>query len=169
MTLRSTDFLTYHSFHCRYDCSVWGLDYTGFSKEHLSLIVSDNARHTLFPVPSDDAVVRTVEGAAAGALIGGAFAALIAGLTLVGIVVVPGSGLLAVGPIFAALSGAGGGAILGGLSGGLISAGFAVDEAIHYEKEIRHGKAVIIVHATDEMAPAARVALRSSHATIKAA
>jgi hypothetical protein len=151
------------------DAAVSKLLDTGFSKEHMSLIVSDNEHHTIFPAPADDEAVRTVEGAAAGALIGGALGALIAGLTLVGIVVVPGSGLLAVGPIFAALSGAGAGAIAGGLSGALISAGFAVDEAKHYEEEIRHGKAVIIVHATDEMVPAARVALRSSHATIKAA
>jgi hypothetical protein len=141
----------------------------GFSKEDLSLIVSDNARHTLFPAIPDDAAVRTVEGAATGAFIGGVWGALISGLTLVGIVVVPGSGLLAVGPMYAALSGAGAGAILGGLSGGLISAGFAADEAIHYEEAIRHGKAVIIVHASDEMVAAARVVLHSSHATIQAA
>ncbi len=142
---------------------------TGFSKEHMSLIVSDNAHHAIFSAPSDDEAKRTIEGGAVGALISGAVGALVAGLTLVGIIVVPGSGLLAVGPMVAALSGAGAGAIAGGLSGALISAGFAVDEAKHYEEAIRHGKAVIIVHATDEMVPAARVALRSSHATVKAA
>jgi uncharacterized membrane protein len=94
--------------------------------------------------------------------------ALIAGLTLVGIIAVPGSGLLVVGPLVAALSGAGAGAAAGGLSGALISAGFAADEAKRYEEEIRHDKAVIVVHTTDGMAPAARVALRSGNATIKA-
>ena len=142
---------------------------TGFSKEHMSLIVSDNAHHALFPAPADDEAMRTIEGGAAGALIGGALGALVAGLTLVGVVLVPGSGLLAVGPIMAALTGAGAGAIAGGLSGALIRAGYAVDEAKRYEKAIRHGKAVIIVHATDEMVPAALMALRSSHATVKVA
>lgn len=151
------------------DAAVTKLLDTGFNKENLSLIVSDNARHTLFPAPTDDESKRTIEGGAAGALLGGALGALIAGLTLVGVVVVPGGGLLAVGPLVAALSGAGAGAAVGGLSGALISAGFAVDEAKRYEEEIRHGKAVIVVHTTDEMVPAARVALRSSNATVKAA
>lgn len=142
---------------------------TGFKKEDLSLIVSDNARHAIFSSPTDDQASRTTDGGVAGALIGGALGELIAGLTVVGVVVVPGSGLLAVGPLVAAISGAGAGAIAGGVSGALISAGFAVDEAKRYEEEIRHGKAVIVVHTTDEMAQAARVALRGSNATVKAA
>jgi uncharacterized membrane protein len=151
------------------DAAISKLLDTGFNKEHMSLIVSDNAHHAIFSSPTDDEAKRTIEGGAAGALLGGALGALVAGLTLVGIVVMPGSGLLAAGPIMAVLSGAGAGAIAGGLSGALISAGFAVDEAKHYEEVIRHGKAVIIVHATDEMAPAARTALQSSHGTVKAA
>jgi len=151
------------------DAAVAKLLDTGFKKEDLSLIVSDHAHHTLFSNPTDDEGARTIEGGAAGALIGGALGALVAGLTLVGVMVVPGSGLLVVGPLVAALSGAGAGATVGGLSGALISAGFAVDEAKHYEEEIRHDKAVIIVHTTDEMAQAARVALRSGNATIQGA
>ncbi len=141
----------------------------GFNKEDLSLIVSDNARHSIFSAPSDDEGKKTAEGGLTGALFGGALGALIAGLTLVGVVVVPGSGLLVAGPLVAALSGAGAGAIAGGISGALISAGFAVDEAKRYEEEIKHGKAVIVVHTTDEMAEAARVVLTGENATIKAA
>jgi len=151
------------------DAAVAKLLDTGFKKENLSLIVSDNARHAIFPHPVDDESARAMKGGAEGALIGGALGALIAGLTVVGVVMVPGSGVLVAGPLVAALSGAGAGAVAGGLSGALISAGFAVDEAKRYEEEIRHGKAVIVVHATDEMAAAARVALRSGNATIKAA
>ncbi len=141
----------------------------GFKKEDLSLIVSDNARHTIFASPTDDQSLRTDKGAVAGALFGGALGALLASLTLVGTIIIPGSGLLVAGPLFVALSGAGAGAIAGSLSGALISAGFAVDDAKRYEEEIRHGKAVIIIHTTQEMAEAARVALHSSHAKIKAA
>ena len=151
------------------DAAVSKLLDTGFNKENLSLIVSDNARHAIFSSPADNESIRTIEGGAAGALLGGVLGALIAGLTIVGVVVVPGSGLLAVGPLVSALTGAGAGAAVGGLSGALISAGFAVDEAKRYEEEIRHGKAVIVVHTTNEMAAAARVALRSSNATVKAA
>jgi hypothetical protein len=142
---------------------------SGFKKEDLSLIVSDHVKHTVFASPTDDEGSRTTQGGATGALIGGALGALVAGLTLVGVVVVPGAGLLVAGPLVAVLTGAGAGAAAGGLSGALISAGFAADEAKRYEEEVRHGKAVIVVHTTKEMAPAARTALRESNATIKAA
>ena len=142
---------------------------TGFNKHDLSLIVSDHVRHTIFPAPTDDESSRTAEGAATGALAGGALGALIAGLTLVSVLVVPGSGVFVVGPLVTALSGASAGAIAGGISGALISAGFAVDEAKHYENEIRHGKAILVVHAKDDMVAAARVALHSSHAIVKTA
>lgn len=152
------------------DAAVSKLLDAGFKKEDLSLIISDHAHHAIFSAPTDDEASRTIEGGAAGAFIGGALGALIAGLTVVGIIVIPGSGgLLAVGPLVAALSGAGAGAAAGGLSGALISAGFAVDEAKRYEEEIRHDKAVIVVHTTSEMAPAARSVLHSGNATIKAA
>ncbi len=141
----------------------------GFNKEDISLIVSDNVRHVIFPAPTDDENARAAKGGAAGALFGGALGALIASLTLVGVIAVPGSGILVAGPLVAALSGAGVGAAVGGLSGALVSTGFAVDEAKHYEEEIKHGKAVIVVHTTDEMTASARVALRSSNAIIKAA
>lgn len=151
------------------DAAVSRLLGAGFNKDDLSLIVSDNAHHILFPHPVDNESDRTLKGGAAGALLGGVLGALAAALTLVGVVVVPGSGLLVAGPLIAAFSGAGAGAAIGGLSGALISAGFAVDVAKKYEEEIRHGKAVIVVHASAEMADAARVALRSGHATIQAA
>jgi hypothetical protein len=149
------------------DAAVSKLLDTGFNKADISLIVSDNAHHTIFPHPIDDENARAMKGGVEGALIGGVLGALIAGLTLVEVVMVPAAGILVAGPLLAALSGAG--AAVGGLSGALISAGFAVDEAKRYEEEIRHGKAVIVVHATNEMAAAARVALRSGNATIKAA
>ena len=142
---------------------------SGFKKENISLIVSDNARHIIFSSPTDDESTRATKGGAAGALFGGALGALVASLTLVGVIVVPGSGLLVAGPLVAILSGAGVGAAAGGLSGALISAGFAVDEAKRYEEEVKHGKAVIVVHTTEKRAASARVALRSGNATIKAA
>ena len=151
------------------DAAVSKLLDTGFNKEDMSLIVSDHVRHIIFASPTDDESARTAKGGTAGALFGGALGALIAGLTLVGVIVVPGSGLLVAGPLAAIFVGIGAGAAAGGLSGALISAGFAVDEAKRYEEEIRHGKAVIVVHTTDEMAAAARSVLHSSNATIKAA
>lgn len=141
----------------------------GFKKEDISLIVNDNARHTIFAPPTDDEGERATRGGAAGALWGGALGVLAAGLTAVGSIAVPGAGLFAAGPIIAILAGAGTGAAVGGLSGALISAGFAVDEAKKFEHEVTRGKAVVIVHASDEKAHLARTALRNSDASIRAA
>lgn len=141
----------------------------GFKKDDISIIVSDNARHVIFSAPADDEGTRTAKGGAAGALFGGAVGALLAGLTLVGTIAVPGAGLLAAGPLVGVLSGAGAGAAVGGLSGVLVSQGFAVDEAQRYEDEIKHGKAVVVVHTDDKKAAIARSVLQNSNASVKAA
>ncbi|HEU5047266.1 MAG TPA: hypothetical protein VFT64_05410 [Rickettsiales bacterium] len=140
-----------------------------FRKEDISLLISDKARHTIFPPPVNDEGERATRGGAAGALFGGSIGALVAGLTAVGNIVVPGMGLLASGPLTAILAGLGTGAVAGGLSGALISAGFAVDDAKKYENEVKRGKVVLIVHTTDERKDAARTIMQTSNATTKVA
>ena len=90
----------------------------GFCREDISIILSDNAHHTIFSSPIDHESMHSVEGGAAGALLGGAFVTL-------------------------------------------INAGFAHDEANRYEKQIRDGKVVVVIHTADKMKKevAARVAL----------
>lgn len=141
----------------------------GFRKEDISLIISDRARHIIFPSPTDDEGERATRGGAVGALWGGALGVLLTGLTAVGAIVIPGTSLLAAGPVVAILTGAGTGAIAGGLSGALISAGFAVDEAKRYEKEVNMGRAVLVVHTTDEKAGVARRILDTMSTKVKAA
>lgn len=138
----------------------------GFSKDDISLIMSDKTRNHIFN-STDDEASRTAKGGAAGALIGGALGALIAGLTAAGSIVTSGGALLVAGPIVAALSGAGAGAAVGGLAGALVRAGFAADEANRYEDEIKRGKAVVVAHAIDaaKAAEAARV-FRNMNATV---
>jgi hypothetical protein len=150
----------------------------GFADSNISLIMSDEARDRNFHYSSthheieredNDAKDVAVSGAT-GAAVGGALGALIAGLTAVGTLAVPGAGLLAAGPIVAALSGAGAGAAVGGLGGALIRAGFGSNEAEQYEEEIRKGKAVVVVHAdSDSKALAAKSILMRYHAMVEAA
>jgi hypothetical protein len=151
------------------DRAVSSLLDEGFSKDDISLIMSSKTRDSLFS-STDDEANRVAKGGIFGAALGGTLGALVAGLTTVGIVVLPGGGLLAVGPVIAALSGAGAGGVFGGLSGALISAGFAADEASRYEEEIKRGKVIVIVHAPNEQkAIVAEAALAMSGASIKAA
>jgi hypothetical protein len=141
----------------------------GFNKENISLIMSDKTRDKLFS-STDDEGTRVAKGGIMGAALGGTLGALLAGLTAVGIIVLPGGSLLAVGPIVAILSGIGAGGTIGGLSGALISAGFAADEAQRYEDEINRGKAIVIVHAENQdRAIVAQAVLSGSGAIIKAA
>ncbi len=151
------------------DRAVSSLLDEGFRKDDISLIMSDKARETLFS-STDDEANRVAKGGIMGATLGGAVGALIAGLTTVGVVILPGGSLLAVGPIVAALYGAGAGGAIGGLSGALISAGFAADDANRYEEEVKQGKAVVIVHAANEnKAAKAETALAVSGASVRAA
>jgi hypothetical protein len=69
------------------------------------------------------------EGVAVGATGGGAIGAIAAGLAAVGALAIPGVGILAAGPIVAALAGAAAGGAAGGLIGGLIGLGIPEHEA----------------------------------------
>jgi hypothetical protein len=151
------------------DRAVSSLLDEGFSKDDISLVMSDKTRDRLFS-STDDEANRVAKGGIFGAALGGILGALVAGLTTVGLIVLPGGSLLAVGPIISALYGAGAGGALGGLSGALISAGFAADEANRYEEEIKQGKVVVIVHtANEDKAIVAEAALSNSGAVVEAA
>ena len=142
----------------------------GFTKDDISLIMSEQTRSTFFST-TDDETNRTARGATVGATMGVVLGALIAGLTAVGsIAATSGGALLLSGPIVAILSGAGAGGITGGLAGALVRAGFATNEASRYEEEIKRGKAVVVVHAdSEELASRAKAALQHSGAMLKAA
>jgi len=141
----------------------------GFTKDNISLIMSEETKKKFFR-STDDEANRTAKGATAGAAMGVALGALIAGLTAAGTIVTSGGALLLTGPMVAILSGAGAGGVAGGLVGALVRAGFAADEAGRFEEEIKRGKAVVVVHAeSEEKASRAKVALQHSGAMLKAA
>src|SRR5687768_7549477 len=89
----------------------------GWAPNEISVLLSDQSAGTHFGVKEK---TKAPEGAATGAAIGGTLGAVIAGLAAVGSIVIPGLGLLAAGPIVAALAGAGAGGATGGLLGGLL-------------------------------------------------
>lgn len=85
-------------------------------------------------------------GAATGIVLGGAFGWLMA----VGILAIPGLGpLLVAGPIIAALAGAGGGAVVGGVVGTAIGMKRPEFEALQYQAKMEGGNILISVLTAD--------------------
>jgi hypothetical protein len=126
----------------------------GYGKDDVNLMMSDDTRKKHF---SDDdrkgdteLGSKALEGAGVGAGIGGTLGAILAGLTAVGTLAIPGVGLIAAGPIAAALAGAGAGGALGGLIGALVGAGIPEDRAKVYEQGIREGGIVMGVEPRSE-------------------
>jgi len=141
----------------------------GLTKDDISLVMSDKAK-AHFSAATKDAGDRTVVDTAIGGATGGVLGALVAGLTMIGAVVVPGASLLVAGPVIAMLTGAGAGVAVGGLAGALSAVGISAAESNKYAEEIKAGKAVIIAHTKDDAQTlAARAVLMSTGAGIRAA
>ena len=75
---------------------------------------------------------------------------MLGSLACIGAIAIPGIGpLVAAGPVFAALAGAGAGGAAGGLVGGSVGAGIPEIQAKRYAGRIREGGYLISVHCDD--------------------
>ena len=120
---------------------------SGFTDSEISVLTSESTHRNAFAVKTGS---KVGEGAAVGAGVGGATVGILAGLTAVGVVASGGLGLLAAGPIVAALAGLGAGAAAGGIVGGLIGLGIPEHEAKFYQGEIAKGGVLVGVKAEGE-------------------
>jgi hypothetical protein len=116
----------------------------GFANDDISVLTSESTSDHAFAVKTGS---KVGEGAAIGGALGGAVTAVLAGLTTVGVVLSGGLGMVAAGPIVAALAGAGAGAAAGGVVGGLIGLGIPEHEAKYYEGVIKAGGVLVGVKA----------------------
>ena len=140
---------------------VEDLIHYGWSRDDISLLMSDATRGREFGLAM---ATKAPEGAATGATIGGVIGAVAAGLVALGILAVPGLGLVAAGPIVAALAGLGAGAAAGGLTGALIGLGIPEHEAKFYNEEIERGGILVGVYTHDDRADQARKILEAAGA-----
>ncbi|CAN5144846.1 hypothetical protein BH09PAT2_BH09PAT2_04400 [soil metagenome] len=108
---------------------------------------------------SDDAKVHDIkkdvtDGAGAGAMTGAAMGAVAAGVAalLVGAIsfVIPGAGLIVLGPLAAGLTGAAAGAVTGGVVGALVDAGFPEEKAKMYQHQLELGDTLVSVSCPDD-------------------
>lgn len=139
----------------------------GFARGDVSVLMSERARGLAPPVvppeaalPRASATNRAAEGATAGGAIGGTLGAIVGGLAAVGSIAIPGVGLIAAGPIVAALAGAGAGGAAGGLIGALVGLGVSEAEAGDLRDRLVAGRIVVVVETTMERAVRAITILR---------
>ncbi|HMG35941.1 MAG TPA: hypothetical protein VKM94_18545 [Blastocatellia bacterium] len=135
----------------------------GYSADDISLLMSDATRGREFAIR---VASKAPEGAAAGATIGGVLGAVAAGLVSLGILVVPGVALVAVGPVLATLAGLGAGAAAGGVTGALIGLGIPEHEARFYDQEIERGGILLGVYTHNDRAEQARKILEAAAAEV---
>lgn len=134
----------------------------GFPQPSISVLMSDSTRGEHFAIQEKN---KAAEGAATGGLTGGVLGAIVAGLTAVASLSVPGLGILAAGPIVAALAGGGAGAAAGGLIGSLVGLGLKEHEAKLFDDEVRRGGMLVGVAVEDhEAAERARRVFRDTGA-----
>jgi hypothetical protein len=138
----------------------------GILRSEISLFVAEEHHGTHFAVEKHH---KVPEGAALGGVIGGTLGAVAAGLAAVASITIPGIGVLATGPLIAALAGAGVGAPTGGLIGGLIGLGFDEHEAKLVQEGLLDGHIVIGVQTDEERADMVERAFKEHNATSIAA
>jgi len=131
----------------------------GYSKDEISLVMSDDTHKRYFP---DDVVAKDLsiavkdsgtiiaEDAAMGTAIGGTLGAILAAAAAIGTTIaIPGFGIIIAGPIAAGIAGAGAGGIAGGILGALEGAGIPENRA-KLEKKIKSGYIIIGFHPHNE-------------------
>jgi hypothetical protein len=115
----------------------------GFTKNDISLVMSDKTAVKFHAVEGDDKVEdkdRSSKGSYTTGIVG---ATVGAGLVAT---IAAGLGFLAGGPLGAALAASIPGAMVGGLVGGLVGYGFPEETAKQYEAAIQEGGVAIGVH-----------------------
>lgn len=122
------------------------LETIGIGGNRVSLVMTDETRRNHFKIKEDS---KADEGAISGAAIGGIAGTLLSTLATAGVMTIPGLNLVVAGPLVAALTGLGAGALAGGVVGGFIGAGIPEHEAALYEKEIKKGGLLLAIEASD--------------------
>ncbi len=89
---------------------------------------------------------KAMEGAGTGGAIGGVAGGIIGAIAAVGTsLLIPGLGIVILGPLAAGLAGAGAGSITGGLIGALVGSGMSKEKAELYDEGLKEGKIMISV------------------------
>lgn len=90
---------------------------------------------------------KALEGTGKGAAIGGTIGGIAGAIAALGTnLIIPGLGLVILGPLAAGLAGAGAGGLTGGIIGALVGSGIPKERAETYEAGLKEGNIVMTVH-----------------------
>jgi hypothetical protein len=94
---------------------------------------------------------KALEGTGTGAAIGGITGGIAGAIAAIGTnLIIPGLGLVVLGPLAAGLAGAGAGGLTGGIIGALVGAGIPKERAGTFERGLKEGNIMLAVrpHST---------------------
>ena len=140
--------------------AVSALENAGFSRDDISVIANKNATaayDTADETPGNDVKTDKASSVASDAGIGAALGGVGGLLWSFAALAIPGVGpVLALGPLAAALGGAGIGAVAGGIIGALTESGIPESEAQNYAEVVRRGQVLVSVRTDSARADRAR-------------
>lgn len=131
----------------------------GFDTNDLSILAKDDDKLEDIENETDVEVVgddsdrggNAGKGAGIGAGTGGVLGGIVGLIAEIGLLTIPGIGVLAAaGPLATTLSGAAIGAAGGGIVGALTGAGVTEDDANEYEKYLKEGNILVLVEVDEE-------------------
>lgn len=135
-----------------------------FAADRVSIIATDArgefVQQPITSEPGNKSGTGAATGLLSGAIVGGVFGLLVG----TGVLLIPGVGLLAAGPIAMALAGAGIGAVGGGLLGALIGLGIPQEHVATYAEAIRRGGCLVAIEVNDGNIGRAHEIMKSNHA-----
>lgn len=123
----------------------------GYGTDDINVVMTNAGRDRHFGSEQKDHSSemgnKALEGTGTGAAIGGVAGGIAGAIAALGTnLVVPGLGMVILGPLAAGLAGAGAGGLTGGIIGALVGAGIPKEKAELYHQGLQDGDIILTVH-----------------------
>lgn len=122
----------------------------GYDGEEINVIMTSEGKERHFKGEhkrdSSEMGNKALEGTGTGAAIGGITGGIAGAIAAIGTnLIIPGLGLVVLGPLAAGLAGAGAGGLTGGIIGALVGAGIPKENADVFQKGLKEGNIMLAV------------------------
>jgi hypothetical protein len=126
----------------------------GYDSDDINVVMTSEGHERHFKNDTDfgrtEMGNKALEGTGKGAAIGGTLGGIAGAIAALGTnLIVPGLGLVILGPLAAGLAGAGAGGLTGGIIGALVGSGIPKEKADTYHAGLKEGNIVMTVHPRD--------------------